>query len=149
MSNEDMIIDEDIEKLFAFQDKHLTKDKKAILVKALAESGIPTGAIVLGLRKLMYDDLPSIKMGIIINAARQFVEKTEDAKSCTECAAGVALLRDDQGKEYALACRCGSGFNAQRIHGIKRWGGQGTQMSNGRMLYKKQYPISRLESAPF
>lgn len=128
-------IGDDLEKLFAFQDKHLSKEKKGILVRELMESRLPTGAIVLGLRDLMSEDLNTIKMGSIFAAARRHLEK-EDLVGCTDCASGFVVMKDDEGRSFSLACRCGAGGVVQRANGMRRWSGDSSQMSNGRFLHK-------------
>lgn len=130
------ILGEELDKLFTFQDKHLTKDKRSILIDALLESKIPMGAIVLGVRKLQQDDLNSIKLGTIFAAARSHVQgDDEQRRGCKDCASGMVLMKDEGGRVFSLACRCSYGSNVQRTHGLKKWGGQSSQMSNGRILY--------------
>ncbi len=134
-SNADTI-GEDLDKLFAFQDKHMTEKKKALLVDALLTSGIPLPAVTLGIRKLMNEDLNSVKLGMIFAAARSFVQRDEESNSCPDCSSGMVVMRDEEGRWFSLACRCGIGANVARTHGLKRWGGLASQTSNGRILTK-------------
>lgn len=128
------LIGEELDKLFAFQDKHLSKEKRSILLDALATSGIPDAAIILGIRKLMNDDLPSIKMGTIFAAARAFVEG-ENYQKCDDCSEGYVVLRDEVGQWFSMACQCGQG-SLRHTAGLAHWKGEEHQLSNGRPLHK-------------
>lgn len=139
-SNEE-IIGEDLEKLFAFQDKHLTREKKTILVKALLESQIPTGAIILGLRYLMNDDLSSIKMMTIIHAARMHIEPSTQ-NQCGNCSEGFVVMKDGDQRSFVLSCQCGFGM-MRRQNGLVQWKGEDRQYSNNRYLSKVEIGLSR------
>jgi hypothetical protein len=134
--NNEILIEEDLEKLFAFQDKHLTKDRRQILVKELMSSSIPIGAILLGIRKLMNEDLQSIKMGTILAAARSHVDRSEESKGCKECSRGIVLMNDEEGRFFSMSCNCSSGIGINMTQGLVRWRGMDAQMVNGRNLFK-------------
>lgn len=128
-------IGEDLERLFAFQDRNLSKDKKSILVKSLLESGLPTGAILLGIRSLMNDDLSAIKMGHIFYAIRMFIEPT-DYGDCDQCSEGFIISRDENGRWFALACNCIQG-SLRKKNGLVSWSGDERQFLKGRILIKQ------------
>lgn len=131
-------IEVELEKLFVFQDKHLSREKKAIIVNEILNANLPIGAVIQGIRSLMMEDLGSIKLGTLMHAIRKHVFKNEDdAESCSECASGFLIMFDDQGRYFALACHCPAGQVRGRAHRIVGWKGLGTQHSNGRMLCRR------------
>lgn len=138
MLNDEEITGEELEKLFAFQDKHLTKDKKAAFVKHLLyQLKIPLPAVLAGIRDLQASDLTTLKMGQISQACRARIAVGDDIKSCRECCHGTVVMKDEEGRYYSMACSCGAGYTVASTHQLARWHGHATQTVNGRMLSKQ------------
>jgi hypothetical protein len=125
-----LILSKEIEKLFVLQDRPISRDKNAILVEELSHSGFPLAPLLAGLRKLMSEDLKNIKLTTIIQAAEDFIVRVPDANQCSECASGFIVAKDGEGRLFSLACRCPAGDRKK----LKRWTGESTQLSNGRLL---------------
>lgn len=117
---DEILIENELEKLYALQDKPSTKAKREIVVKELISTGIPTGAILSGIRHLHTEDLSAIKFPIIVSAARRYVVQDNEIQACHECSQGVICYRDGEGRWFALACRCQAGEEKQRAHGLAR-----------------------------
>jgi hypothetical protein len=127
---EKILLGNEIEKLFVLQDRPISKEKKAILVGEISNSGIPIGPLLSGLRKLMGEDLKTIKKATILEAARDFIVDTYDQVQCDYCSEGMVVTKDPEGRYFSLACTCPKG-NGKRL---VRWNGQASQQINDRLL---------------
>lgn len=155
----------ELDKLFALQDRPFTKDKKFIFIEELEKFGFPLGAIIGGIRALMLEDMKIIKIVHVREAAKKFIEPEEKKKiKCRWCGGvGAFCMREEAmlqmadewpkraegprfGRSYALACVCEAGTNLERSDGNVRWNGKGTQFSNGRMLTAVFTPIEKMWS---
>lgn len=135
--NEFALLEGELDKLFAFQDKHLPKEKRAILIDELTKLDFPFGAVIAGIRSLMMDDLNSIKFPTIVAAIRSRIVPDEEVRArCEECSSGYIVMKDEQQRNFALACRCVTGEAKVRSQGLSRWNGESSQFSKGRLLVK-------------
>ncbi len=135
--NQSVLLEAELDKLFVFQDKHLPKEKRAILIDEISKLNFPFGAVMAGLRSLMTDDLVSIKFPTIIAAIRQKMVPDEDAViECDDCLSGYVVMKDAQGRSFSLACRCLTGNVKAVAQGLTRWSGEDVQMSKSRILTK-------------
>jgi hypothetical protein len=131
------LISDELEKLFVFQDKHLSKEKKAILVEEIQRYGFPQSAVIHGIRALMADDMPAIKLFPILASIRKFMIPEEQTSECKECLNGIVLMRDQNLYEFALACVCGRGKQINLTQRLMLWNGEETQLNHGRSLLRK------------
>lgn len=127
---EKILLGTEIEKLFVLQDRPLSRDKRAILVDELSNSGVPLAPLLAGLRKLMGEDLRNIKKATILEAAEEFIVNTAPQSQCNSCASGYVVAKDEEGRLFSLACRCPVGATRR----LQRLDGRPTQLSNGRIL---------------
>jgi hypothetical protein len=132
--DEKNLIGNELTRLFALQDMPLGKEKKAILIEELAQQGIPAGAIVEGLRGLAKEDLKAIKLPLILEASRSKVARDVSYSRCKCCTDGLVLMRDEQGRNFSLACLCENGNVRAMALLLARWNGKDEQHSHGRML---------------
>lgn len=132
--SDNAVFGDELEKLFVFQDKHLSREKKAILVDEIEKSSFPKGAVISGLRALHNEDLTSIKLGRILAAIRVFVAPSETARNCERCMDGLIVMRDSNGYRYSLGCVCQRGNQRSTAMGVVQWDGEATMQSNGRIL---------------
>ncbi len=133
---EKMKIGDELTRLFALQDMAFGKEKKAIFVAELSATGLPTEAIVRGIRSMVSEDLKSIKLNRLIEASRPFVYQDTPTTKCAECLSGFVVMHDEQGYFFSFACRCPAGQIKRRSSGLVGWVGEESQFSNGRLLTK-------------
>lgn len=130
--NEKIAVGNELDKLFAVHDRPLPTGKKAVLVQELVNTGFPIKAISAGIRKLMHEELRTIRLWDLLAAAREFLSVEQQVTQCESCnGGGIVLAYDDSKYRFALACICGNGG---RQAGLVRWTGGETQLSRGRML---------------
>ena len=129
-------INDCLEKLFVFQDKPISDNKKAILVTELLDMGLPYLAIVQGLKDLYQADLRTLKLAVIIDSIRKRIDVEAGREECPYCfRGGAVLLLDIKTRfQYALACKCSSGDIAHKFQDLVRWNGLEQQTSNGKVL---------------
>lgn len=131
---ESALIGNELNRLFLFQDRPFGKEKQSAFIDEIRGWGFPAGAIISGIRKLMSEDLKSLKIATIKDAASDFVHI--DAGSKTQCKycdmRGVVLMKDENNYEFALACICGNG--ERRRDDYSTWNGQKLQLFGGRTL---------------
>lgn len=130
---EKLALEDELEKLFALQDRPLSKEKKTILIEEMALMSLPFRALVSGIRQLMTEDLKSIKLWNIRDAAEKFV--FAEAKPATECdfceKTGAVVMFARQGeylRRSAFACTCENGKSFAAMHGAAQWDGQDVQV---------------------
>lgn len=133
--NEDemAVVEAEMEKLFALQDRPLPKEKKVLLVTELGNSGLPAYAIVGAMRKLMVDDeVTKLTFPKILSAAKVEIDPAGiyEIIPCEDCdKRGLVTMIDDNEYHYMLACRCKNGQQwVDRGH--QRWWGERTQVSS-------------------
>jgi hypothetical protein len=132
---EKTVIENELRRVFALQDIPLGNDKRGYFLEELERSGLPAGALIQGLRDLAKSDVSSIKIGTIIDASRKHLERAEFlSEGCRLCLRGEVFMRDEQRREYSLACVCERGAHAAQIHGLARWDGNDVMTRRGRML---------------
>jgi len=114
------------------QDKSLSKEKQAILIEELSILGIPAGALVAGVRSLMHEDLKSLKLITIIEAARAHVTyENYESVSCDDCEGrGIIILKDQFHYEKAFRCHCDNSLR-QQWSKLAIWNRESTQDHNG------------------
>jgi hypothetical protein len=141
--NERSIIADELTRLFALQDVPLGKEKKAILIEELSIQGLPVEAIKAGLRSLVKEELPKIKLSTLVDAAhRQVTHETEAGEACEHCFGGLVIMRDDKKSEFALDCLCSMGNQRGEL---AKWNGQDTFYRRGRWLeIVKKVPMSKV-----
>lgn len=123
----------EIARLFAFQGKNLTREQESMFVQEIMRSSFPIGAILAGLRSLMLDEMGKITLGGIFHAIRSNVEP-EPLEACPACVNGCIVMRDDQGRDFALACRCSAGIGKAQTMELARWNGEEVMISHNRAL---------------
>lgn len=113
----------EIERLFVMQDKHITEDKKSMIVSELEQCGLPFRAVVAGINKLCEEDVRYLKLTTIIGAARAFVAM-EIPKGCEVCGhTGMVAMVSPDGYMFAMACRCDLGAYLAKKQQLARWNG--------------------------
>ena len=129
-------VSEELDRLFIFQDKPLTKEKKAALVEELVRLGIPVGALLQGIRSLMLEDMKTIKLWAIKEASLKFIQRgSERTERCEDCGrSGVIIMKDEEKREFALACRCPNGLRMNHSSKLTVWNGLETQRIRERTL---------------
>lgn len=133
-------INDCLEKLFVFQDKPISDNKKAILVTELLDMGFPFLAIVQGLKDLYQADLRNLKLAVIVDSIRKRIDVEAGLVECPYCLRGgaVLLLDIETRFQYALACKCSNGDITQKFQKLVRWNGLNEQLSNGKKLCASQ-----------
>lgn len=132
---DDLILESELEKLFALQDRNLNKEKKSIWVRELQATNIPLKAILSGIRALTTEDVQSLKFATVCAAARKYIEHTpETGRRCEHCSHGIVSMRDAEGRNFALACVCDQGAGKAATQGLVRWNGEAEMHSKGRIL---------------
>lgn len=134
--NDKLILEEELTKLFAFQDRPATKAKIELFAKELALSGYPLSDILQGINNLKNEDLKAIKLHTIIDAiSEKFGPEEKPRIDCKFCfGMGVFLMRDENKYQFALACTCKAGDDYARRMKAARWDGTEVQMVNKRIL---------------
>lgn len=125
----------ELKKLFILQDRPSGPEKVAEIVQELSIRNLPAGAIINGIRKLKAEDLRSIKLSHLIDAANEFITiETPENKSCRLCMSGLVILKDKEGHNFSLGCVCSEGGVRTKAMGLARWNGEEIQVRNGRTL---------------
>ena len=127
--DDETLVDNGLTTLFALQDKPLAKEKRAIWVRELADTGLPVGAVLQALVKLKAEEMSNLKFGTVVAAARRFVEPEQrEVARCEACGgSGFIHMGDEEKRVYALRCRCENGDWKARDYAI--WEGHDTQLS--------------------
>lgn len=113
----------EIERLFVMQDKHITEDKKSMIVSELEQCGLPFRAVVAGINKLCEEDVRNLKLITIIGASRAFVAM-ETPKGCEVCGrTGMVAMESPDGYLFAMACKCDLGAYLAKKQQLTRWNG--------------------------
>lgn len=128
------LIGNELNRLFLFQDRPFGKEKQAAFLDEIRGWGLPAGAIISGIRKLMAEDLKTLKLATVKEAAREFISREEEVSKCQECMGGFIVMHAEDRRDFSLACRCLSGQGKKATMGLASWDGQDTQFSKGRML---------------
>jgi len=132
------LLGDELDRLFAVQDKTLSEKKRKILVSELMDTEIPIGAILNGIKSLLDADLKSIKLGTLIMASRQYVaSEPEMGARCTDCVDGFVLMKDDQKRTSALGCQCARGRARAKGSRLVVWDGQEDQFSKRGLLSRR------------
>lgn len=128
------LIGNELTRLFLFQDRPFGKEKQAAFIDEIRGWGYPAGAIVSGIRKLMSEDLKSLKLATIKDAASDFVHTEVTRVPCKYCdTRGIVSMTDENKYEFALACICANG-DRSRKSGLATWNGEKFQLRGGRTL---------------
>ena len=138
-------IENEIERLFVFQDRILGERKRDIFVEEFNECKYPVRAILAGLKELQNQDMRVVKLSEIKGAIRRHIEP-EDKKiiDCDDCL-GLGIVIMLLGKldyEYVFGCKCERGRDEARDSKIPLWNGQNEQTVNGKN-YRMKYPIDK------
>lgn len=119
------------------QDKPFPEAKKVIMVNELGTGVLPFTAVIQGIKSLHAEDLRSIKLFLLIEAIRKFVDSDTNRFNCAHChKEGCVTMIDEEGHMFALACVCSNGDIIENLQGLVRWTGKGVQGSNGRVLFR-------------
>jgi len=136
-----------IAKLFLFQGMRMSKEQAAetqeAYVEELSAMALPTGPVLAGINDLLKEDLRSVKLHHIIEAAKShFTHEEETHSQCERCdGRGIVMMRNKDWYQFALACVCVNG-DAFASRGNARWNGQQFQES-------KRHGTLELEYAKF
>lgn len=118
-----------LERLFTLQDRPISKDRLASFVFELSISGIPFGAIKLGIKKLEDQDLKAIKFHTIKDACSAFVAN-EVIPGCDKCRhTGFVTMISADGYHFSFACTCEKGARYALKQSCRQWNGARTQDS--------------------
>lgn len=129
-----------LDKLFVSQDKFLSNDKRTLLIGSLQECALPCGAVLKGLKSLYDADLKQVKLFIIKNAIRKFIEKNQ-RPGCGRCSgSGYITMVDSKNNEFAFACLCELGHDKKDIEKLAQWNGLTDQNVHGK-IFKLRDPI--------
>lgn len=132
---EKLTVQNEVERLFALQDMPLGNKKLGFFLDELFKSGLPSGALIQGLRALTKDGLSSIKIETILDSAYRHIQPEDRVFSeCRECLRGEVFMKDELKREYSLACVCERGAHVAQVHGLARWDGSEIMTRKGRML---------------
>lgn len=125
-----------LEKLFTFQDKPLSENKKAVLAQEIINYGFPYQAIIAGIKDLFMSDLRTLKLVNLIDSIRKCIDYDAGRADCPYCKKEGAICAIDaqSGAPYAIACKCSNGDAVFEKQQLVRWNGQNKQLSNGRNL---------------
>lgn len=119
------------------QDKPFPEAKKVIMVNELGTGVFPFTAVIQGIKSLHAEDLRSIKLFLLIEAIRKFIDSDTHRHICGAChKEGCITMIDANGAMFALACTCSNGDLVVNLQGLVRWNGTGVQESNGRILFR-------------
>lgn len=131
-----LMLGNELEKLFVFQDRPFSKEKKVLFIEELSLSGLPLPALLQGIRKLAAEDLKTIKLATIKEAANDcIVNSEEDTSKCDHCGhGGLVCMKDPEARMYALACKCRNGDRLVSAQKLARWDGHETMFRNDRLL---------------
>lgn len=138
LSDEEVgVIANELSRLFLFQDRPFGKDKQVAFLDDIRGWGLPSGAIILGLRKLMAEDLKSLRLATIKDAAMEFVHhESVEKKNCEYCEKrGVVFMRDDAHYEFSFACPCINGDRFRIAHRLVTWNGDAVQLHRGKKFH--------------
>lgn len=124
----------ELTRLFALQDKAFSQDKRAIFIDELANMNIAAGAVIQGIRSLVHEDLKTIKIGMLMSAARGYVQHEPNGVACPGCSDGIVTMRDEKGYRFALGCLCARGAQRAKSARLAIWNGLETQYRKGRTL---------------
>ena len=134
---ENLAIAGELERLYVLQDKLLTKEKLAFVIEEIEKSNVPFPALIAGIRKLMSDDVKTLKFFTIIEAAKKFIEPVSyEKKDCRHCfSSGAVSMFDDDKYGFFLACICDNGLRfIGGKNALVKWNGEDKQYSKGRWL---------------
>lgn len=134
---EKVMVENELRRLFALQDANLGNEKRGFFMEEFEHSGLPSGALIAGMRALIQEDIRSLKASVILEHCRRFFTPSDkdQYQPCAICLRGEVTMRDEQGRRYALACSCERGAGLAATASLARWSGEGVQMSRGRALY--------------
>ncbi|KKN10511.1 hypothetical protein LCGC14_1035960 [marine sediment metagenome] len=132
---EEIDIEAALKNAFTLQDKPIKKDQFEILLNEVLKSKKPFRAIIAGLDSLKSESLRRLTFYEIMTGIDKFIENpTGGAVSCDHCSkSGFFVMRDDEGRNFSLACTCQNGDRVAN-QGNTRWNGQNMQSCRGRML---------------
>lgn len=131
---EEIDVENAIKRLYTLQDKPLKKNTLATFVFELSRCARPLNAIIAGIDSLKKETTSRIALPDILNAIDKFYEKKDTAsQKCDECMSGFIVMRDEEGRNFSLACNCPAG-DSKANQGNTRWNGQTVQWSKGRQL---------------
>lgn len=74
---EKVVIGNELEKLFIFQDRAFSVQKKALLVSELSTKNFKFDAIIKGIRKLFSEDMKEINLSRIEVSIKEFMPKND------------------------------------------------------------------------
>lgn len=134
---EKLLIADELEKLFTLQDRPFSAKKSAAFIEEFEKSGLPVGAIIAGIRSLMYvENIGTLDFPKIAAACRSKVtQETQEKADCEHCdKRGLVMMRDPNAYEFAFACICS---NSSRYPGHQKWNGENTQYHREQIFTKR------------
>lgn len=131
---EELDVESSLKRLYTLQDKPLKKETLATFVFELSRCARPMNAILAGIDSLKKETTSRITLNDILNAIDKFHEKKETAsQKCDQCMSGFIVMKDEEGRNFSLACNCPAG-DPKANQGNVRWNGGTIQTSKGRQL---------------
>ena len=127
-------VGDELSRLFNLQGEHFGDKRQAAFVDELADSGVPFGAVLAGIRSLVKENLTKIKIGTILEAAHRHIMPDEMGAACGDCFDGIVTMRDDYNRVFSIGCTCARGGDRSRSLRIARWTGEAVMASKGRTL---------------
>lgn len=131
---EKLVVGNELTRLFALHGENFGKEKKAAFVEELAESGMPIGAILAGIKSLVHDDLKTIKYSTIRDSVQRHLEPEDVSNACKECFDGLVIMGDEQGRRFSLGCKCSRGHQRSMALHLAQWNGEQTMFRRGRLI---------------
>lgn len=130
--NEQSMIASELEKLYSFQDRPLSKEKRVLIVQEIVSHGYPFKAIIQGIRDMFSDDLKTIKLASILQSIQEKIVVEEiQISDCDDCdGRGLVILLSDTRYEKVFACLCKNGFRWIE-RGLAQWSGEQAQFHRG------------------
>lgn len=102
------------------------------MISELSFEGIPSKAIIQGIKDLCHEDLKSIKYVTIVSAARKYFQ-FEPPEGCATCFhTGFISMVDKELCPISVACTCPRGNWFARNQEIPQWNGRKKMQSKTR-----------------
>lgn len=132
-------ISDELEKLFTLQDRPFSSKKAAMFLEEFEKTDLPAGAIISGIRTLMYaEDIGKIEFPKILNAARSKVEHDEiKTVECDNCfKTGMVMMKDENKYEFSFLCNCANAKKVSHLN-LAKWNGENIQFRRDKKFTKR------------
>jgi len=126
-----------LDKLWGFNDKFLSEDKRKMYITEFQESNYPAQAVIAGIKSLLTKEMLQIKMAFIKNAIHGFIDRNI-LDGCTDCGgSGFISVVDTFNNDYSFACNCMLGRAIHDREKLPLWGRKEFQSVNNKSFTKK------------